>query len=305
MRIIKVLITLFLIIGFVFLIYKALTSYERASKGGQLTHLNNIRPQAQQMEYFRKTVKSHEKFDPAQLAKFIDYYKEVVVLYPTMADAYGMLGFCYAQVGDFDSAIAAYKQAIQLLPQFFWFHYNLGLIHFKKGDYKEAISVLNHALTADLENSLKFIASSQRIYLPLLPNNEPDFGGYLRRQMQQGYKDCSALLVLSYIYIENFTSALNVARFALESKSAEAYFLNYHAGFAAYRLKEFPRAVSYLQESIKQSLNFADAYYVLGLSLKELGALEPAEMMIKKAALLHQKEPQPIPVEHTIYLQSY
>ena len=116
---------------------------------------------------------------------------------PDRVDAYSLLGFCHYQLGNFEKAKSYYKAAVQMQPAFFWSNYNLGLIYFREGKYDRAIEWLQKALSSNLNATLEFIQSSAQIYMPLVQKNLADYHVSPVDQLQQAYKDCYIVFVLS------------------------------------------------------------------------------------------------------------
>ncbi len=131
-----------------------------------------------------------------KLEKYKRYYKLVTQSFPHIAEAYGMLGFCHYYLGEYKEAETAYKEAIKRNSHFFWFYHNLGVIYANKGYYKEAMQVLNLAMKAKPKYALKFIRSSQMIYIPIMRSKVKDPDYSIRLELQKGYQNCYNLLTL-------------------------------------------------------------------------------------------------------------
>ncbi|MBI4308839.1 MAG: tetratricopeptide repeat protein [Candidatus Omnitrophica bacterium] len=120
------------------------------------------------------------------LRKWGDYFKRVIRLMPAMADAHGMLGFCYAHMRDGDKAAAALRKAIGFNPYFWGFYYNLGAIYLKQGQFTQAREYFEKALATPPELNVIFIGSS-KIYTDLVRKSNHNTAD-LQTRLQQGYK---------------------------------------------------------------------------------------------------------------------
>ncbi|HBR15298.1 MAG TPA: hypothetical protein DD723_07130 [Candidatus Omnitrophica bacterium] len=278
-----------------FLLFHWIVDYERL----EIKTLNRATPLS--FEYLTKTAEAHESFDKKKLKEFFLYFKTVTHYRPDMADAVGMLGFCYYHLGDSQKAMEAYQKAIDLNPSFFWFHYNLGVIYFQKGRYEEAIKVLRRALKTDPLKTVEFILSS-RIYLPLISKDKEKWAEAVTGQIEKTYQKCYGMLVLGYYYLGKPADLINVANYAVARRFADLEMFYYYMGLSAYQLKEYEKALYFLKECVRVNPVNAEAFRYLGLSLKSLGNQEVGDKMIKKAEILHDDQGSPVSFEKKIEL---
>ncbi len=249
--------------------------------------LNSIRPSS--FNYLFDVTEHPEKIDRKQLWEYVYYYKKLVDFLPNLADAYGMLGFCYYHLGKTNKAIDNYKKAVLLAPQFFWFRYNLGVIYYRKQDYVKAAKCFKAAIALDLEESIVFISMS-KMYKPMLWSGAVNTREKLMSRMREGYLNVCFLLVLSSNALKQYDDVYRYAKKAIkEDLGAQASFY-YYAGVGAFYVGGFDRAVKLLRKSIKLSPNYADAYYYLGLSLKKSGYDSLSKRLLTKAFGLRKEK---------------
>jgi len=160
----------------------------------QMLILNNLMPRS--IDYLVETAVAHQAYDPRKLQSYVYYYEKVVAFMPQRADARGMLGYLYYQMGQEQKAIAAYEKAIKVYPHFFWFYYNLGMIHLKAERYEEAVAFFKKASAAKPEAALAFIYSSKRIYLPVVSKMTADLNKPMTEQLKEGYQRGHVLMAL-------------------------------------------------------------------------------------------------------------
>ncbi|VAX35002.1 hypothetical protein MNBD_UNCLBAC01-269 [hydrothermal vent metagenome] len=135
--------------------------------------------------------------DKESLEGYIKYYQNIIKYHPHMAEAHGLLGFCYYHSGQYEEAIEMYQTAISLNKHFFWFSYNLGIVYLKIGQYEKAKDSFQQALLKKPEHALLFIKESKMIYLPILKAmvSQSDFS--IPKQLKLGYQECQKILLIT------------------------------------------------------------------------------------------------------------
>jgi len=134
--------------------------------------LNNLRPEP--INYFWELNFNHASLDKNKIRYYADYYEHLLEHFPSLWDAYGLLGYCYENLDENAKAIKFLKIAIRLEPDYFWNYYNLALIDINESRYQEAIDLLQKALNVSPMGSFKRIITSGWVYLPLLGSNEKE-----------------------------------------------------------------------------------------------------------------------------------
>jgi tetratricopeptide (TPR) repeat protein len=127
-----------------------------------------------------------------ELREYVQYFKLVTEYMPQQADAYAMLGFCYAYQGQWAESEEALKKSLSLNPYSFWPYYNLGLLYGRTGHPKEAQIILAKALALPLEKTLGTITSS-KIYRDIIVSSGKNFDDVVQ-SLQQGYQSAALLL---------------------------------------------------------------------------------------------------------------
>jgi len=112
------------------------------------------------------------------------------------------------------------------------------------------------------------------------------------KKIKSGYRDCYRLLALSFLNLEDYAQMQKVALkgIALGFEKQDLFFSL--GGEAAYHLKEYPKAIYFFQQAIKINPELPNAYYYLGLTLKELGNQDQYKRILAKAAFLKQEKGQ-------------
>lgn len=149
-----------------FIITHAVIDFEKIKFGLNLRQLNFMMPT--NYDYLLDLEKKHQPADREKIRGYIEFYLKVIEVLPERADAYGMLGFCYYYLGDFESAVKAYQEALRLKPEEFWFSYNLGAIYYNLKAYSQARVYFNKSTSYDLNQTYSYILNSREIYMPIL-----------------------------------------------------------------------------------------------------------------------------------------
>jgi len=286
----------------IFLLSRLMIDDNKVKEGVMVRTLNRLMPS---YAYLVDIEENREKPDRAKLKKYLDYYEEIVEYYPNMADAHGLLGFCYYHSGEHQKAISSYEKAIEINSRFFWFHYNLGVIHFKNSRYAMAAEALENAAATNLEHALVFIRMSEMIYQPILLEAFQVSNRSGMDQLRAGYRDGHVLQVLSQYYLKNYEEVMRIARFVITSGLDHQEFFYYYAGLAAYELKEYQKAIALLELAVEKAPHHADTFRYLGLCLKALGRDKDAVKAVARFIILSKTKDPGILREDEIDLQAY
>jgi len=185
-------VTLYLVL---FCVGYMLLDREKYQEGVMVRTLNDMMPES--YTHLIDVSYGIVPLDQEQWQKYSNYYEKVVQFNPDMTEAYGVLGFCYYQLGDYERTIVAYKKAISLNKYFFWFPYNLGIIYLKTGQYNQARESFKAAMATRPEHALLFIQSSKWIYPPIIGALVKNFRVSITEQLKMAYYDCKRLLILT------------------------------------------------------------------------------------------------------------
>ncbi len=244
--------------------------------------LNHIMPE---LEYLFKLLDGEVASDHKKIQESVEYYYQIIRFFPQHADAYAMLGNCYYILEDKVKAAAFYRKALEFNPVSFWAWYDLGVIAFEQGNYPVAISVLEAALKLNPAMVIKAINSSL-IYRGIQQRLGGDF--LVSDSLHEGYQQSYKMMVLSYYYMKDFEKMWQTALSGIKDFPSDKDFFSFYAGLAAYHKGEYPHAISFFQEVIKDNPRNADAFVYLGQSLRKTGQNLVASGMLKKAVALQQ-----------------
>ena len=137
-----------------------------------MTALNYLRPYP--IGYLWDLNIHHAQLDKNKIRCFADYYEHLLQAFPSLRDAYGILGYCYHYLNDDPKAINFLKTAIQNDPDYFWNYYNLAVIYINESRYQEATDLLQRALQVNPMTSFKRMAMSSWVYAPLLGSDQKE-----------------------------------------------------------------------------------------------------------------------------------
>ena len=247
------------------------------------------------LDYLILYSEGKEAFNKEKFIEYIDYFKVLLDYVPQLAEANGILGYCFYYLGHEKEAIQYYKEAVRLNPNFFWFYYDLGVIYFKTQDYQKAVEILQTAILLNPKDTIRLIGMSK-----ILVNvgsrsadvNQPvnlfNFAMELDHRLKIAYEKSYELIVLSYYQLKNYAklkeAILEFIRYDLTDK--EPFY--YYAGIACYYLGEYADAVLFFKESSQLNPNRADTFYYLGLTFKELKREQLSQTTLERASLLKE-----------------
>ncbi len=133
--------------------------------------------------------------NPQILQQYITYFKIVSGMGGRSADAYALLGFCYARLGRADTALSFFEKAAALNPSSFWIYYDVAVLYLKRNLYPQAAQMFSRALRIEPTQAFRSMYSS-KIYVDMLAGQEVS-AQTVGQQLEQGYAKAKQLLVFS------------------------------------------------------------------------------------------------------------
>ena len=194
---------------------------EQVKAKAELKDLNHDIPD---FRYLVDALETQQPIPSEKWKEYIFYYNKTTKYFPLMSEAYGMLGFCYQQMGENQLAITAYQKAIALNPQFFWSYHNLGILLFKQGYFKEAARVWEKAAALNPAATLQFMESS-KMFRDLWISVRTQYQFNLRQRLREGYRQAFQALTLSYLALKEYPQLSNVLKQARQSGFGDDPFL--------------------------------------------------------------------------------
>lgn len=239
-------------------------------------------------DYLIKFDKDRRTFDLRKMQEFERYYQKVVEFMPLLPEAHAMLGFCYFYNGESTKAEKAYESAIRLYPKVFNFHYNLGIIALKKDDQVKVLKHFKNSVEIPPLENISFIVAT-RMYQPFLPfARQPDtLALAMGERTQETYRSAYIQLLLAAENVEDYKSMLLYARQGVTRGFLDKATAYYFMGVASYQLKEYENAVGFLQESIANNFQYAQAFQIMALCLQFLNRPESKSAFVAASSLRH------------------
>ena len=157
-----------------------------------MTALNNLRPNP--INYFWELNIRKAPLERNKIRYYTDYYEHLLQVFPSIRDAYGLLGYCYHYLNDDPKAIRFLKMANRYYPDYFWNYYNLAVIYINESRYQEASELLQKALKVDPMTSLKNMFASQMVYWPLLEKGEKKVVVVASLHLKEAYQTSFVLM---------------------------------------------------------------------------------------------------------------
>ncbi|MFA5088285.1 MAG: tetratricopeptide repeat protein [Candidatus Omnitrophota bacterium] len=279
----------FLFVSFVF--------NKKEVTSAKMVALNRLMPYP--LSYLYQFSEDHRYYDKEQLESHVAYFERVINYVPNRADAFGALGFCHYYLGRNSEAIASLEKAIKHKPDIFWFHYNLGMIYFREQKYALAIKSFEDAAQTSLIRTLTYVFSS-RIYKNIM-RDIPERVEEVKVNLEESFKNCARMIVLSNYYAKDYQQALNHATAWIDQHPREKDpFFHCYAGTASFQLQDYGSALFFLQRAIELDPENADSYYFLGLSLRAKGESQDSTRAFQKSVILRQKQKSALKFEDKI-----
>jgi len=141
-------------------------------------------------------------YDEIKFRESVEYSNRLIQFIPRLEMAYGVLGYSYERLNEYDSAILAYQKAIEHRPELFGFHYNLGLLYYRVGQFEEAKEALSNGLALQPQESIEY----QRKVGQRLFNNEQIQQAWIARstiELKKAYDDSMKLLMSCRKHLAN------------------------------------------------------------------------------------------------------
>ena len=158
----------------------------------QMSALRYLTPQP--IDYLWKFNYDQAPLDINMFRSYRDYFKYMIKVFPSLRDAYGMLGYCYHYLGDDVTAIDYFKKAIIYNPNYSWDYYDLAIIYFNESRYNEGFDLLTRMQRVDPQNSLRIMFTSQSVDLPIIGSTSKEVLKASTQHLQSSYAISSFLL---------------------------------------------------------------------------------------------------------------
>jgi tetratricopeptide (TPR) repeat protein len=162
----NVLIGLLLVIGFMIGISRILQTIRPA----RFYSMGALKPQP--MDYLWQIDIQHAPIDKNLIRYYADYYENLLQVFPQLADAYGVLGYCFHYLGNDLKAKEFFKKAIDGDPSYFWYYYDLAILYIHEHHYPASLELLGHAIQINPQTNIKALVTSPALF-PLWPSGSP------------------------------------------------------------------------------------------------------------------------------------
>ncbi len=146
-------------------------------------------------DHLIKFIFEADRSKPEYLNDYLAYYRRIIEFFPETSDAYGVLGYCYFYLGDFEKSREAFFQARNLNKKYFWYSYDLGMVNFKLNNVDEAQFYLKEAYVLGMngvDESLQFIPQAQ-VFQQIFRQVSGLTNDYLKNNLAAGYRTIDQL----------------------------------------------------------------------------------------------------------------
>jgi len=224
-----------------------IVDYKRIKFGTKVRIIDTLMPAS--FHYLLK-VEKEGKADFEKLKRYFKLYSKITEFFPERADAQSMLGFCYYHLGHTQKSINSYDLAIRIQPDFFWHYYNRGVVLYRLHRYNEALDSFKTASGLSSQKALEVVIESKVIYRTIwitfvnIPNE-------LQQRLNNGYSNARVLAIASAYYQEDYSKMLALSEEFLKLNVDSSDLFSFYAGFSAYKLGRFEKAINYFELSKK------------------------------------------------------
>ena len=259
--------TAFLYLVFFMMVWH-IVDYPKIRKNAVDQAMNRLGPP---VSYFKDFLVPHEHYDAFKLHQCIYYHKRVVDFYSfEKSEAYGMMGFCYDRLGDLESANKFYQAAVDVNPNYFWPYYNLGVNAYKKKDYSQAVNHFQRVLERNVKINLYLLYRS-KVYTDVRLS-DPDYADYNYLEGLRDGREAAYIFMLECLSkLGAYNQLFEVAILAIKEGIGDQDIFYYYAGLAMYYQKSYERALELLRIAVQKNSQNVDAYYYLGLCMRDSG----------------------------------
>ena len=127
-----------------------------------ISSLANLSPNP--INYFWDLNIYNAPLNKSRVRYYADYFEHLLKVFPSVRDAYGVLGYCYHFLGDDTKAIDYLKKAIEYNPLYIWNYYNLAAIYMHQYRYQETAILLEKIQFLYPQASLQRMLESPYVY---------------------------------------------------------------------------------------------------------------------------------------------
>lgn len=258
---------------------------DEVANRARIETLNHKRPD---FVYLSDFIKSKNKISKYQLTLYRDYFKKVTEYMPRMADAWGMLGYCYYQLNDVNNARNSYLKAIEINPSFFWFQYNLGIIYYELEDYQKGSIYFKNATASNFKATLEFIYQSKYIYLPFLTRAGINLEKYFVDMYQRDIENCFKLLILSKAKTMFSSEVKEASKYAISIGLKDEKFYWYYLALSCSNLNDLSNSLNFFTKYLQYDPDNPDVYKHMASIMGRLGNEQGAKSFLKKHIELMQ-----------------
>lgn len=276
----------FLFYLFCFVLIWQILDYHQLMNNAVPQTLSRLTPP---MDYFSDFVDRSDHYDRFKLMNCVNYHQAVADFFVFQrAEAYGMLGFCYERLGQEPQAVSSYRQAIALNPDYFWPYYDLGVIYYRQARYAQAGKYFEQAIEqAPIKTFI--LLSRSKVYNDVRLSQQGGPYDFLQG-LKQGQIKAYILLMDSLFKSQAYDQLWKTSFYGIKEGLDTQGIFYYYAGLAAFYQKSYKQAFELFQMAIQDGPDNADAFMYMGMCLHLANKDELAQIMMKKAALLHEEQ---------------
>ena len=242
------------------------------------------------------TPQANSLYQQACSAEYKEDYKtavekltEALTLSPNDVMIYTKLAGVYSEMGEYDNALEAYSKVAELKPTDGYIYVSVGSIYENQGKYNEALSAYNKVMEMCPEYLYNYLNIANVQYqLSDYKSAIENYNKFLATYSQ--HREARENLAGSYLRAGDYKSAVNeYANIYEKNPSAFKDFSKY--GLALFEVKDYEKAVEFLEKAVDADPDNSSAHINLALSYQELGknqlALSQYDVVFRQQLSLH------------------
>lgn len=257
-------------------------------KTGAKIRLNQF-SHPESFEYLNEFLNNKKPFQKEEFLQYQYYYEQALGRIPEPAAIKTLLAYCHYASGDYNLSAKFYNLALADNPKIFWPFYNLALMSYQVKKYDQAVMILKEAVGKNPHDTLIWLRAADKIYKPILQNAHMNDRALLNN-LRRGYSESYVLLIAAFYHQSKYQDMLAASLNALKANVGEEALFSFYAGAASYLLKNYPKAIGYLNQSIEADPARKISYYYLGLSYKASGNQKLYQNILPRWSTLTEKD---------------
>ena len=195
--------------------------------------------------YFERKHQSSDYF-----GKSIQEFEMVLQFYPNHIDALYKMGFVYQEKNDTEQALECFRRVVDLSPNFLEAHFHLGNLLLKAQYYKESLIYFENIISSIKKKKMQ--------------------GKKFTREEEEQFQITTVNKALSLLYMRQYEKSVETLEGYLSFFSGNEANILYYIAISYYLSSNLKKSLEYLDNAIKEDMNYSDAYCQKGIIYNQM-----------------------------------